>query len=455
MATKDLSIGKPWKVILLFALPMILSVTLQQVYNIADSMIAGKMISNNALGAVSASYPITMVFLAFATGAGVGTSVVTSRYFGMKKYKEVKTSIYTALITFIIFALILGILGLIISGPILKLLRTSSVILEDSKIYLNFYCYGMVFLFLYNVVTFIFQALGNSKTPLYFLIFSTTLNIILDIIFAKVGLGVLGIALATLIAQGIASILSLLWLLLSLKRIESEKPQIYSKSHIKTILRIAIPSMIQAATIAIGGVFVQGEINSYGGAATAGYGAAYKVCYIVINIILTMSNALSSYVSQNIGADKMDRVKSGLKSTYTMAIIFALVCSGIFLIFSSNLVDLFLNKDTLDPELSREEIMRIGVEFIRVITPFYFVISIKIAFDGVLKGSGDMRSFIIATIVDLVLRVGLTYLFSYLFGLSGIWWSWPIGWLIATITEVLLYFTYRWKKINTKDKAVI
>lgn len=455
MATKDLSVGKPWKIILLFALPMILSVTLQQVYNIADSMIAGRIIGAQALGSISAAYPITMVFLGFATGAGVGTNVVVSRFFGMKKYKDVKTSIYTSLITFIIFSIVLGAIGILISKPILTLLKTDPILLDDANTYFMFYCFGMVFLFLYNVVTCIFQALGNSKTPLYFLLFSTTLNIALDILFAKIGLGVFGIALATLIAQGIAAISSLLWLLLSIKRIDSEKPQIYSKSHIKTILSLAIPSMIQSSIVAIGGVFVQGVVNTFGGETTAGYGAAYKICYIVVNIIFTLSNALSSYTSQNIGAGKMDRVKPGLISTFIIGLTISITASVVFIIFADDLVNLFLDRKTINPELDVDNIIKAGAEFLRVVTPFYILVASKISFDGVLKGAGDMRNFMIGTFVDLAIRVILTFVLSNAIGRIGIWWSWPIGWIIATILVIILFFTKRWKKINQQEEALI
>ncbi|MBP5445749.1 MAG: MATE family efflux transporter [Acholeplasmatales bacterium] len=454
MATKDLSVGKPWKVILLFALPMILSVTLQQVYNLADSMIAGRIIGGNALGAISASYPITMIYLGLATGSGVGTGVVVSRFFGMKKMKEVKTGIYTAIITFGLLAILLALIGSFISKPLLKAINTDSIILNDASTYLVFYSVGMVFLFLYNVTTYIFQALGNSKTPLYFLAFSTTLNIILDIIFAKNNMGVFGIALATFIAQGIASIAALSWLLITLRKLESEKPNIYSFQLIKLILLIAIPSMIQSSIVAIGGVLVQGEINTYGGEVTAGYGAAYKLCYIVINIIFTMSNALSSYTSQNIGAGHMERVKPGLRATFLISLIIALASTAIFVPLSKELVRLFLDKNAIDATLNIDNITNVGARFLLIVTPFYFLVSVKISFDGVLKGAGDMRHFMIGTFLDLIIRVEFTFLLSIYIGLEGIWWAWPIGWIFGSSAVVAFYFMKRWKKINEGEPII-
>lgn len=454
MATKDLSVGKPWKVILLFSLPMILSVTLQQIYNIADSMIAGRIIGGNALGAISASYPITMIYLGLATGAGVGTGVVVSRFFGMKKMTEVKTGIYTAIITFGLLAIFLAVVGSFISKPLLKAINTDEIILNDASTYLIFYSVGMVFLFLYNVTTYIFQALGNSKTPLYFLGFSTTLNIILDIVFAKNNMGVFGIALATFIAQGIASIAALSWLFITLRRLESDKPKIYSVPLIKNILLIAIPSMIQSSIVAIGGVLVQGEINTYGGEVTAGYGAAYKLCYIVINIIFTMSNALSSYTSQNIGADHMERVKPGLKATFIISTIIALVSTALFVPLSKVFINAFLDKNALDTSMDIDNIVNIGSKFLVIVTSFYILVAVKISFDGVLKGAGDMRSFMIGTFADLVARVIFTYILSRTIGLEGIWWAWPIGWIFGSSLVVIFYFTKRWKKINETEPII-
>jgi len=454
MATKDLSIGKPWKVILLFALPMILSVTLQQVYNLADSMIAGRIIGPSALGAISASYPITMIYLGLATGSGVGTGVVVSRFFGMKKMKDVKTSIYTAIITFGILAVLLATVGSFISQPLLKALNTDNDILNDANTYLVFYSIGMVFLFLYNVVTYIFQALGNSITPLIFLAFSTLLNIALDVTFAVNHMGVFGIALATFIAQGIASVASLSWLLFRLKRLESDKPKIYSVALIKSILRIAIPSMIQSSIVAIGGVLVQGEINRFGGDATAGYGAAYKICYIVINIIFTLSNALSSFTSQNIGSGHIERVKPGLRATFIMGLIIALFFTVLFVPLAKPLVGLFLDKNSIDATANIDNIISIGGRFLITVTPFYFLVAVKISFDGVLKGAGDMRNFMIGTFIDLFARVGFTYLLARLIGMDGIWWSWPIGWILGSSAVVIFYFTKRWKKINEGEPII-
>ena len=212
--------------------------------------------------------------------------------------------------------------------------------------------------------------------------------------------------------------------------------------------------MIQSSIVAIGGVLVQSEINKYGSDVTAGYGAAYKLCYIVINIIFTMSNALSSYTSQNIGANHMERVKPGLRSTFIISTIIALVSTALFVPLSKVFLSLFVDKNTLDPSANIDEIIKVGSKFLVIVTSFYILVAIKISFDGVLKGAGDMRSFMIGTFADLFARVGFTYLLSNVIGLEGIWWAWPIGWIFGSSLVVIFYFTKRWKKINEGEPVI-
>ncbi len=445
MKTRDLSKGTPWKVLILFALPMILSVTLQQIYNIADSAIAGQMISDQALAAVSASYPITMIYLSIATGLGVGAGVITSRYFGEKNYKDTKTTIYTSLLFTLILAIIMVIFGILISPLTLRLIDTPKDIFNDSKIYLEFYCGGLVFTYLYNVITCIFQSLGNSKTPLYFLLFSTILNIFLDILFVgPINLNVLGLALGTFIAQGIAMILSLIFLIISIKKVlpTNENVVIFDKSILKNVLLIAIPSIIQGCTISVGNFFIQRLINSYGSDLIAGYGAAYKLCYIVVNIYTAYSNAISNYTSQNLGAGHLDRVLNGFKVSLLICIIFSAIMSVLFVLIPEILLKIFMDND------ASQAAIKYGKSFIYIVAPFYFFMGLKIPSDGVIKGAKDMREFMISTFVDLILRIILSYIFSSHFGYKGIFAAWPIGWGVGCLFSLTFFTLGRWKKIN-------
>lgn len=451
LKTNNLSVGNPTKVLILFAIPMILSVTLQQIYNIADSAIAGKMIGSNALASISASYPITMIYLSIATGLGTGAGVIVSRYFGAKEYNKTKTTIYTSLIFTLICSIVISLLGVLISSFSLKLIDTPENIYKDSLVYLKMYCAGLVFTFLYNVVTFIFQSLGNSKTPLYFLIFSTILNIILDILFVgPCKLDVFGLALGTFIAQGIATIFSLIFLLLNIHKVlkTESKVQVFDFKILKNILYIAIPSIIQGSTISVGNFFIQRKINSYGSDLIAGYGAAYKLCYVIVNIFSAYSNAISNFTSQNIGANKEERIVKGYKSSLLICLVFSAIMSIILVSIPNLLLKIFMDSNTSKIALEN------GRSFIYIVAPFFFLMGIKIPSDGVLKGSKDMLSFMLGTFADLILRIILSYVLSIPLGYKGIFMAWPIGWAIGALISLVMYLVGRWKNLAFGKKEI-
>ena len=466
--------GKPLRVLYAFAIPMIISVLFQQFYNIADSLIAGNFIfdGGGALAAVNAAYPVTVVFIAIGNGFGVGGSVVISRIFGSKNYSRTKLCISTAIINIILFAIIFTILGIFTSEPLLTLMNSQDLgetVYQQSVDYLNIYIYGLSFLFLYNVVSSIFQALGNSNTPLYLLIGSTIFNVIIDIVFVKYcNMGVKGLAWGTFIAQGLASIISLILLIVHLRKlpkedahlegedIEGVKKQVHSHklpenkyfsiSIWSSIMIMALPSILQNSTVSIGQLFVQGLINSFSNAnLVAAYGSAFKVNYIIISVFTTISNAMATFTSQNIGAQKLDRAKQGLKGGMLSTIVIALVSTAIYLIFARGLVSIF----TIE---NNEEIIYIGAQFLYILAPFYIIVCIKIIFDGFIRGAGDMAGFTTSTMTDLVLRVGLSYLFvkAFKWGYVSIWWSWPIGWVLGALVSFLFYISKRWLKTSQK-----
>ncbi len=453
MKSNDLTKGSPFKSLILFAIPMILSVTLQQIYNIADSSIAGQMIGSDALASVSASYPITMIYLSIATGLGIGSGVVVSRYFGAKEYKETKTCIFTALIFTFVVSLIVALIGVLITNVTLKLIDTPENIFTDSATYLRFYCYGLVFTFLYNVITCIFQSLGDSKTPLYFLLFSTILNVFLDILFVgPCKMRVLGLALGTFVAQGIACICSLIFLIRSIIKLlkTEEKAKVFDFSLLGKIQVIAIPSIFQGATISVGNFFIQRNINSYGSDLIAGYGAAYKLCYVIVNIFTAYSNAISNFTSQNLGAGKPYRIVKGIKVSLIVCVSFAVVCAILLVALPDLLLKVFMDSD------DSADAIKYAKSFMYIVSPFFLILGVKMPFDGVLKGSKDMIGFMLGTFSDLILRIVLSYALSYFFGYVGIFVSWPIGWLVGMSVVLICYFTGRWKRINhlTSDKFI-
>lgn len=435
--------GSPSKILWKFTIPMLLSVVFQQLYNIVDSIIAGKYIGEQALAAVGGSYPVTMIFMAVATGSNIGCSVVVSQLFGADEKKDMKTAISTSIISVISISVLLTVLGLTFCDSIITLLNTPQEIFADSSEYLRVYICGLFFLFLYNICTGIFTALGDSKTPLIFLIISSVGNIVLDLVFViNFGFGVAGVAWATFIAQGVSSILALVVLFFRLRKIKiDEKHSYFCFDMLKRISKIAVPSILQQSFISVGNLLIQGLINSYGCVVMAGYSAAIKLNTFAITSFSTLANGISSFTAQNIGAAKFDRIKKGFRSGLIMAASVALVFVCAFTFFSSDMISIFLNKKDLN-----QDVIKVGTDFLRIVSPFYLVIILKLIADGVLRGAGAMKAFMVATFSDLILRVVLSFVFAKMFGSTGIWWSWPVGWVIATIMSYMFYKKDVWKK---------
>lgn len=439
---KDLTEGKPGKVLWQFAMPMFVSVIFQQLYNIADSIIVGNFAKEGeeALAAVGASYPITMIFMAIAMGCNVGCAVVISQYFGAKKYKEMKTAVSTTLIASLVLSVGLTLFGLLFSRLMLKMIRTPENIFVDSDIYLKIYIGGFVFLFLYNVVTGIFTSLGDSKTPLYFLIGSSLSNILLDWVFVAVfHWDVAGVAWATFICQGVACILALLTLQKRLKEVRcEERPAAFSWDMLKKVAIFAIPSVLQQSFVSVGNIFIQSLVNGFGSSVIAGYSAAIKINTFAVTCFGTLGNAVSSFTAQNIGAGNNDRAKKGLRAGLVMGLLIA-VPFFLFCFFKGDfLIQLFMSEESAMA-------LETGMKFLKIVAPFYFVVCLKLVTDGLLRGSGAMASFMIATFSDLILRVALGYILSVPFGSTGIWMSWPVGWAIGTALSLAFYAKGVWK----------
>ncbi len=443
---RDLTIGKADKVLWKFCIPLFGSVIFQQMYNIADSFVAGQYIGENALAAVGNSYEITLIFIAFAFGCNIGCSVIVSQLFGAKKMKELKTAVYTAMISSAVLCGLLMIFGITMGGRMLSLIQTPEVILADSKLYLDIYVWGFPFLLFYNIATGIFSGLGDSKTPFVFLACSSTANILVDIWFVKgFHMGVAGVAWATFICQGISCILSLVVVFFRLSRIEvQDKVEFFSWSLFQRIAVIAIPSILQQSFISVGNIIIQSVINGFGPGVIAGYAASIKLNNLVITSFTTLGNGISNFTAQNMGAGKLPRVKegfrAGIKMVWSLCVPFALL----YIVFGERLIKIFLDEPSTDA-------LNTGITFLRIVAPFYFLISVKLATDGILRGAGRMKQFMVATFTDLVLRVLLAILLPQYFGSIGIWCAWPIGWTIGTTLSLLFYRSGIGKKTKKVD----
>ena len=438
---KDLTVGKPETVLWKFCMPLFGSIIFQQLYNIADSFVAGKFIGENALAAVGESYGITMIFIAFAFGCNIGCSVIVSQLFGAKDYNRMKTAVYTTLISSAMLCIFLMLVGILSCSWLLHITNTPEEIFEDSKLYLDIYIWGFPFLLFYNVATGFFSALGDSKTPFIFLAISSTSNVAVDIWFVAVfHMGVAGVAWATFLCQGISCVLAVVVVFRRLSKIKTEgKIQVFSNELFRKIAVIAIPSILQQSFISVGNIIIQGVINGFGSSVMAGYSAAVKLNNLVITSFTTLGNGISNYTAQNLGAGIPKRVKSGFKAGVKMVWIICILIVALYLVASNGLIEAFMDEPS-------ELVLLSGVQFLKIVSPFYFVISVKLVADGILRGAGMMNQFMIATFTDLVLRVVLAILLSMQFGYIGIWLSWPIGWGIATVLSVWFYRNGAWKE---------
>ena len=448
---KNLTEGKPLKLLFFFAMPMVLGNLFQQLYNMVDSMVVGKFVGEDALAAVGSSFPVVFLAVAVAAGLSMGCNVVISQLFGANQIVSMKTTIYTALITQGAIGLAIMVIGEIMSAPLLNLLGTAPDIMADSLSYLRIYFGGAVFLFLYNTMNGIYNALGDSKTPLRFLMVSAITNIVLDLVFViYFHMGVSGVAWATLIAQGMCAFISFYVLMKRLKYMENEeekkgvKPALFEMEAACRIARIGVPSMLQQSIVSLSMMFMQGLVNSYGKVFVAGYTAATKIDTLAMMPNMNFSNAMSSFTAQNIGADKPERVMEGYKACLFMVVIFGLTITGIIFLFGPNLLGLFLNAGTAGSA------MGYGLSYMKTVSVFYILMGFLFVGNGLLRGAGDMGAFMCSSMSNLFVRVIVAYALAYLIGESAIWWSIPIGWTVGSVFSFLRVRSGKWK-----DKKLI
>ena len=430
----SLTTGSPRKVLWRFCLPLFGSIIFQQLYNIADSLIAGKCIGENALAAVGNSYELTLIFIAFASGCNMACSVITSQLFGAKDYSSMKTAVYTAMISVAVLCGALMVFGIVGGDWLLQVMNTPAEIYADSKLYMDIYIWGLPFLFFYNLATGIFTALGDSKTPFAFLAVSSTANVGVNLLFVTVfDMGVAGVAWATFLRQGVSCIMAVVTVLRRFKAIPTEgKVELFSTTLFKRFVNIAVPSILQQSSISIGNIIIQGAINDCGVGVTAGYAAAIKLNNLVITALQTLGNGISNFAAQNIGAKRMDRVRDGHKAGIQMVWSICLPLVLVYLLGARTLISIFIDNPT-------ELALSSGVHFLYIVAPFYFLISVKLATDGILRGAGMMKEFVVATTLDLILRVVLVKVLVVPLGYIGIWMAWPLGWMLGTSLSMLFY----------------
>ncbi len=433
--------GSPSKALLMFAIPLILGNIFQQAYSLTDSIVVGNFVSADALAAVGTTSSLTFLFIAVATGTGIGAGVLISQLFGAKELGRMKTTIYTSLISIFVISIVLTLVGLVLCRPILTLMQTPENIMADAQDYLSIYFLGLVFLFMYNTVNSIFNALGESKKTLFFLIISSLLNIGLDLLFViKFNMGVKGVAIATLIAQVLCSLISFVFLLAKLREFKEYKDFSYFEaSTLSNIAKLAIPSVIQQSTVSIGLILVQSLVNSYGSVVVAGYTAATKIDGVAIMPMVNVGNAMSTFTAQHIGAKKQERIPKGLRTSIIMACVIGFLICGIVFLLGENLIAVFM--DTA----ANTDSIKVGVEYLRIVSVSYFMMGLLNVTNGAIRGAGDMKNFMLITFSNHLVRVSFAYIFSSFFGYSAIWWGLPAGWTVSFIFAFIVYKKGSWK----------
>ncbi len=451
MSNTDLTVGKPFKVLLIYILPLFGSAVFQQLYTLADTIIAGKFAGETALTAIGASNSIVNILMAVALGANAGCAVFVSRMFGAKNNAGVKTAVYTGLISFAALAVVLLVVGVISCEPLLAALKTPAAALEESVTYLNIYYYGLPFLILYNFGTGIFSALGDSRTPFIFLVISSVSNIVLDIVMVGPW-GVAGVAWATFIAQGAACILTLVFVFLRLKKLPvDEKPHIFVPRVLKTLLILALPVMLQNSFVSVGNLIIQIRINELanvqGIGITDGFTAGVKLIVFCTTCFCTCANGLTNFVSQCYGAGKYERIKQGFKAALAISTVMTAVFVAICVIFARPLTELFMSAEG-DTTLAVES----GAMYVTIVAPFFLIVNVKVVADDAVRGAGGNLGFTISTFTDLILRVALVFLLTGPLGFAGVGWAWAIGWTLGACVALTFYFNIPCLKALRKGK---
>ena len=441
---KDLTIGKEGKIILLFALPMLLGNVFQQLYVFVDSIVVGNYLGKGALTAVGASFPIFFALISLGIGLATGAGVVISQFFGAKQFDNLQKGIDTMYIILFVSSIVIGVAGIVFIDEILELVKLPEGTTSSAKIYLTILLSGLVLDFGYNGTAAIFRSLGDSKTPLYFLIVASITNIVLDIIFIKyLNMGIEGIAYATLISKGGAFLSAVIYIR---KKYDLFKIHLFGLKYSKDIffksVKIGLPSGLQHMFVALGMMAIYRIVSKFGMTVTDAYSVAMRIDFFGMVPAMSFSMALTAFTGQNVGAGRIDRVKQGLKATILMSGSIAVLISLIVM----STAEILMNAFTPDGE-----IIRIGTEYLMIVSSFYFIFSVMFSLTGVFRGAGDTLFPMFITLLTLwVIRVPLSEYLSRFYGETGIWIALPVTWAFGMTASAIYFFTGRWKR-----KAVV
>jgi len=449
----DFTEGKPWKLLLHFSIPMLIGNVLMQLYSIADFYIVGNYIGPQAMASVGSSMPILFAMVSFIIGITMGSTVIVSQYFGAKDYTKMKRSVDTVIIFITMAAIIVSVVGLIFCNSLLRLVDTPDNVFEGSQIFLKINLIGLLPLFGVNCLNAILRGVGDSKTPLYVMLISSGLNIILLLAFIPgMGWGIAGAACATILTQTITVIGMILWL-------NHKHPIIKITFHrlvfdldiFRNSVRIGMPTGVQQMLVAVGMMALLGIVNRFSGE-NSNVLIAYSIVNRVDSLIsvpaMTFSMAIAAFVGQNVGARKLSRIPTGLNASLAISSILTVVLSALMMIFAHPVMKLFSTE--VNPD-----IINIGGRFLMIISPFYIVFSTMFIYTGVMRGAGDTLIPMFITLLSLwIVRIPVASLMSDAIGPDGIWWSIPIAWSVGTICAFLYYHTGRWKNKGVIKQSI-
>ncbi|MGP1438242.1 MAG: MATE family efflux transporter [Treponema sp.] len=437
---KDLTEGNEAKVLILFSLPMLLGNLLQQLYNVVDTIIVGKYVSEKALSAVGQAFPIVVVFLSLIMGFSLASNILIAQFLGAKKLESVKKTVHTTIHTIFWFGIFMSIMGFFLTPYILHIMRVPSDVMEIAERYVRITFAGVIFLFLYNGFTAMLRGLGDSKSPLYVLVVSTVLNIILDLLFVIVfNMGVDGAAYATVISQAVSAVLLIL---IACKEHEILRFSIFHLQFDKDIfiksLRLGLPSGLQQSLVGAGFMTLTSLVNNFGSIPSASFTAASKLDAFATMPSFNIGLALASFVGQNLGAVRMDRVKRGLYSALAIGVAITAVFTLLVMLFSKYVMMLFL---------SSEVYIAGGMLYIYLVAPSYIIQAVMFIINGVIRGAGDTFFAMIATLLTMwVFRIPIAVFLSSFLGVKGVYLSIGIGFSIGATISFIYYLSNGWAR---------
>ncbi len=434
---KDMTKGSPYKLLISFALPMFLGNIFQQVYNLVDTVVVGRFVGKEALAAVGSSFAIMLLINSVIIGLTMGASVLFSQLYGSGDYKKLKTSIIMATILILLITLVISLLAFISVDLINKIYRMPQETTAYAKDYLRWIFAGLFFVSLYNLAANILRSLGDSSTPLYFLLLASIINIGLDLLFViKFGMAVKGVAIATVIAQAVSAILCAIVTAKKLSYLKFKAADfIYDKMLFKTMTKYSFLTGIQQSVMNLGIVMIQGLVNTFGTTLMAAFAAGVKVDAFAYIPLQDFGNAFAIYTAQNIGANKGVRIKAGLRAAAIIIAIFGIIISFVVFLTAENLIGLFVKATDVD-------VIAIGANYLRIEGAFYILIGFLFMFYGFYRGLGKAGMSIVLTLVSLGSRVLISYSLVTSMGYSIIFWAIPLGWLLADLVGVF-YWKYR------------